>query len=121
ELRRIELGVNPIEERIAGLTNSEIEALQAEVGEISKRRTLLNHDKSAGETPEQKARNAELDAELKALAEEIKDINAHIREIRLGLLDPAERSQLEQLQSDQKAATDALKALPEPRWVYAAA
>jgi hypothetical protein len=121
ELRRIELSLSPIEERIARLTSEQIQTLQSETDEIAKRRTLLNHEKTAGKTPEQKARNEALDAELKNLQEKMRDIGARIREIRLGMLAAAERDRLQQLQSDEKAAKEALEALPDPHWVYAAA
>ena len=121
ELRRAELGINPIEDKIAGLTSAEIEALLAEAEELGKRRTLANHEKTAGETPEQRARNAELDAEMKRLQEQIRGLNARVREIRMGMLDPSERTTLERLREDEQAAKAELKALPEPHWVYSAA
>jgi hypothetical protein len=121
KMRRIELGVNPIEDRIAELTNSEIQALLSETEELGKRRTLLNHEKTEGKTAEQQARNAELDAEMKMLADQSREINALVRETRLGMLDPAERERLEQLRQDEKEAKKTLEALPEPRWVYSAA
>ena len=121
ELRLLELGIDPIETRIAKLTNEEIQSLQSESEEIGKRRTLLNHEKTAGETPEQQARNAELDAEMKRLRAEMDGLSRRIREIRLGLLDPAERARLENLQQAHVEALKASEALPKAKRVYAAA
>ena len=121
DLRRIALGVRPIEARIAAQTNGEIQTLLSEAEEIGKRRTLLNHEKTAGETLEQQARNAELDAEMTRLAEQIRGLNTRVREIRLSLLDSEERERLEQLHAEEQAARAALEALPEPKRVYAAA
>ena len=120
-LRRAELGINPIEEKIAALTNGQIETLLSEAEELGKRRTLANHEKTAGETPEQQARNVELDAEMKRLRDEINGLNARVRAIRMGLLESSEREMLERLREEEKTAKAALDALPKPRWVYSAA
>ncbi|MBY0507773.1 MAG: DUF1553 domain-containing protein [Bryobacteraceae bacterium] len=121
KLREIEFATGPIEERLGQVSSREMETVKAALEEIDQRRTLLNHEKTAGGTPKQKTRNAELDAERQRLAQEAQALNARLRELRLNQIADAERNRLVQLRAEEKEAQAALKALPEPQWVYAAA
>ncbi len=119
--REIQAGIQPFSDAVAKLSSPEIEALDQQMDLLRDQRVHLNHAKTAGKTPEERAQNEVLDQQLKAAKEKLDKAKERRRELTYALLDEDDQRKLATLQEQLVRVQEKLAEFPKPHIVYAAA
>ena len=116
--RGIAIEIRRILEEAQERTSPAIEALEEQVFlRIDERAQLLN-SMTFGDTPEGRAKNKAISAQIKIINKELRTLNTRIEKLQLAMLDPSKPARLAELRGQMKEAKASVEKLPDPEWVY---
>ena len=117
--RQIAIEIRAILSEARRMTSPGIEASEAQVHPLVDRRALLLNSMTLGLTPEGRAKNEAISAQIADLNEQLRILDNQIEKLRVAMLDPAEAARLARLRAAMQQAKSSVEELPPPKQVYA--